>query len=164
MLPKTPRFLHGVFYVLVFFSSLSPPRWAVCGAGSLVVPQSNARASGLSSKGSSSSSSSESETSSESDSESESSSSESDGSKPSHYSSPEVRASALCDLGQRSVITPTQIFFQPCQHKEAVERCTEKWRRMAQGSSSWRAVKCRWQGTLGQIKAFETKMRKEITL
>ncbi|XP_009470917.1 PREDICTED: AF4/FMR2 family member 3 [Nipponia nippon] len=56
---------------------------------SLVVPQSNARASGLSSKGSSSSSSSESETSSESDSESESSSSESDGSKPSHYSSPE---------------------------------------------------------------------------
>uniref|UniRef100_A0A8C3PRY8 AF4/FMR2 family member 3 n=1 Tax=Calidris pygmaea TaxID=425635 RepID=A0A8C3PRY8_9CHAR len=55
----------------------------------LVVPQSNARASGLSSKGSSSSSSSESETSSESDSESESSSSESDGSKPSHYSSPE---------------------------------------------------------------------------
>ncbi|XP_010186541.1 PREDICTED: AF4/FMR2 family member 3, partial [Mesitornis unicolor] len=56
---------------------------------SLVVPQSNARASGLSSKGSSSSSSSESETSSESDSESESSSSETDGSKPSHYSSPE---------------------------------------------------------------------------
>ncbi|XP_032908384.1 AF4/FMR2 family member 3 [Catharus ustulatus] len=56
---------------------------------SLLVPQSNARASGLSSKGSSSSSSSESETSSESDSESESSSSESDGSKPSHYSSPE---------------------------------------------------------------------------
>ncbi|XP_051466962.1 AF4/FMR2 family member 3 [Apus apus] len=56
---------------------------------SLVVPQSNARASGLSSKGSSSSSSSESETSSESDSESESSSSESDGSKASHYSSPE---------------------------------------------------------------------------
>ncbi|XP_035750254.1 AF4/FMR2 family member 3 [Egretta garzetta] len=56
---------------------------------SLVVPQSNARAAGLSSKGSSSSSSSESETSSESDSESESSSSESDGSKPSHYSSPE---------------------------------------------------------------------------
>ncbi|XP_032860831.1 AF4/FMR2 family member 3 isoform X3 [Tyto alba] len=56
---------------------------------SLVVPQSNARALGLSSKGSSSSSSSESETSSESDSESESSSSESDGSKPSHYSSPE---------------------------------------------------------------------------
>ncbi|KFW76528.1 AF4/FMR2 family member 3, partial [Manacus vitellinus] len=56
---------------------------------SLVVPQPNARASGLSSKGSSSSSSSESETSSESDSESESSSSESDGSKPSHYSSPE---------------------------------------------------------------------------
>ncbi|XP_030310571.1 AF4/FMR2 family member 3 [Calypte anna] len=56
---------------------------------SLVVPQSNARASGLSSKGSSSSSSSESETSSESDSETESSSSESDGSKPSHYSSPE---------------------------------------------------------------------------
>ncbi|XP_061854713.1 AF4/FMR2 family member 3 [Colius striatus] len=56
---------------------------------SLVVPQSNTRASGLSSKGSSSSSSSESETSSESDSESESSSSESDGSKPSHYSSPE---------------------------------------------------------------------------
>ncbi|XP_054019032.1 AF4/FMR2 family member 3 [Dryobates pubescens] len=56
---------------------------------SLVVPQCNARASGLSSKGSSSSSSSESETSSESDSESESSSSESDGSKPSHYSSPE---------------------------------------------------------------------------
>ncbi|KFW66944.1 AF4/FMR2 family member 3, partial [Pygoscelis adeliae] len=56
---------------------------------SLVVPQSNARASGVSSKGSSSSSSSESETSSESDSESESSSSESDGSKPSHYSSPE---------------------------------------------------------------------------
>ncbi|KFO60769.1 AF4/FMR2 family member 3, partial [Corvus brachyrhynchos] len=56
---------------------------------SLVVPQSNARASGLSSKGSSSSSSSESETSSESDSESESSSSESDGSKPSHYSTPE---------------------------------------------------------------------------
>uniref|UniRef100_A0A8C8BKI9 AF4/FMR2 family member 3 n=1 Tax=Otus sunia TaxID=257818 RepID=A0A8C8BKI9_9STRI len=56
---------------------------------SLVVPQSNAQASGVSSKGSSSSSSSESETSSESDSESESSSSESDGSKPSHYSSPE---------------------------------------------------------------------------
>ncbi|PKK32498.1 AF4/FMR2 family, member 3 [Columba livia] len=56
---------------------------------SLVVPPSNTRASGLSSKGSSSSSSSESETSSESDSESESSSSESDGSKPSHYSSPE---------------------------------------------------------------------------
>uniref|UniRef100_A0A663LVC7 AF4/FMR2 family member 3 n=1 Tax=Athene cunicularia TaxID=194338 RepID=A0A663LVC7_ATHCN len=55
----------------------------------LVVPQSNTRASGVSSKGSSSSSSSESETSSESDSESESSSSESDGSKPSHYSSPE---------------------------------------------------------------------------
>uniref|UniRef100_A0A8D0ERC4 AF4/FMR2 family member 3 n=1 Tax=Strix occidentalis caurina TaxID=311401 RepID=A0A8D0ERC4_STROC len=55
----------------------------------LVVPQSNAQASGVSSKGSSSSSSSESETSSESDSESESSSSESDGSKPSHYSSPE---------------------------------------------------------------------------
>lgn len=77
----------------------------VWGAGSLVVPQSNARAAGLSSKGSSSSSSSESETSSESDSESESSSSESDGSKPSHYSSPEVRASALSDLGQQSVIT-----------------------------------------------------------
>ncbi|TRZ12182.1 hypothetical protein HGM15179_014933, partial [Zosterops borbonicus] len=56
---------------------------------SLLVPQSNPRASGLSSKGSSSSSSSESETSSESDSESESSSSESDGSKASHYSSPE---------------------------------------------------------------------------
>ncbi|XP_010220966.1 PREDICTED: AF4/FMR2 family member 3 [Tinamus guttatus] len=56
---------------------------------SLVVPQPNSRASGLSSKGSSSSSSSESETSSESDSESESSSSESDGSKRSHYSSPE---------------------------------------------------------------------------
>uniref|UniRef100_A0A8C4XST7 AF4/FMR2 family member 3 n=1 Tax=Falco tinnunculus TaxID=100819 RepID=A0A8C4XST7_FALTI len=84
---------HGfnmrVFCVLVFFSSLSPPWWAVCGAVSLVVPQSNTRAPGLSSKGSSSSSSSESETSSESDSESESSSSESDGSKPSHYSSPE---------------------------------------------------------------------------
>ncbi|XP_062434426.1 AF4/FMR2 family member 3 [Rhea pennata] len=56
---------------------------------SLVVPQANSRATGLSSKGSSSSSSSESETSSESDSESESSSSESDGSKPSNYSSPE---------------------------------------------------------------------------
>ncbi|XP_068780518.1 AF4/FMR2 family member 3 isoform X2 [Struthio camelus] len=56
---------------------------------SLVVPQPNSRAAGLSSKGSSSSSSSESETSSESDSESESSSSESDGSKPSHCSSPE---------------------------------------------------------------------------
>ncbi|XP_064358441.1 AF4/FMR2 family member 3 isoform X1 [Dromaius novaehollandiae] len=56
---------------------------------SLVAPQPNSRATGLSSKGSSSSSSSESETSSESDSESESSSSESDGSKPSHYSSPE---------------------------------------------------------------------------
>ncbi|KYO41425.1 AF4/FMR2 family member 3 isoform A [Alligator mississippiensis] len=53
------------------------------------VQQPNSRTSGLSSKGSSSSSSSESESSSESDSESESSSSESDGSKPSHYSSPE---------------------------------------------------------------------------
>lgn len=73
--------------------SLSHTPWAVCCAGSLVVPQANARASGLSSKGSSSSSSSESESSSESDSESESSSSESDGSKASHYSSPEVRAS-----------------------------------------------------------------------
>uniref|UniRef100_A0A8C9UI39 ALF transcription elongation factor 3 n=1 Tax=Serinus canaria TaxID=9135 RepID=A0A8C9UI39_SERCA len=78
-------------YVPVFFSSLPCPctPWAVCWAGSLVVPQANARASGLSSKHSSSSSSSESETSSESDSESESSSSESDGSKPLHYSSPE---------------------------------------------------------------------------
>lgn len=158
-------FTCGFFYVLVFFSSLSPPRWAVCGAGSLVVPQSNARASGLSSKGSSSSSSSESETSSESDSESESSSSESDGSKPSHYSSPEVRASALYYLGQQSVITPTQTFFQPSQQKEAVGRCTKKkWKRKAQGSSSWHAVKFKWQGILGQIKAFETKMKKEITL
>ncbi|XP_075773038.1 AF4/FMR2 family member 3 isoform X3 [Pelodiscus sinensis] len=56
---------------------------------SVVVPQPSSRTSGLSSKRSSSSSSSESESSSESDSESESSSSESDGSKPSHYSSPE---------------------------------------------------------------------------
>ncbi|XP_073208220.1 AF4/FMR2 family member 3 isoform X3 [Lepidochelys kempii] len=54
-----------------------------------VVPQPSSRTSGVSSKRSSSSSSSESESSSESDSESESSSSESDGSKPSHYSSPE---------------------------------------------------------------------------
>lgn len=111
MLPKAPWYLHGGFLFLVSFCSLSPPRWAACGAGSLVVPPSNTRASGLSSKGSSSSSSSESETSSESDSESESSSSESDGSKPSHYSSPEVRASALYDLGRQSVITPTQTFF-----------------------------------------------------
>uniref|UniRef100_A0A8B9PJI8 AF4/FMR2 family member 3 n=1 Tax=Apteryx owenii TaxID=8824 RepID=A0A8B9PJI8_APTOW len=81
--------LYGLLYVVVFFFSLSPHWWAVCGAGSLVVPQPNSRAAGFSSKGSSSSSSSESETSSESDSESESSSSESDGSKPSHYSSPE---------------------------------------------------------------------------
>lgn len=132
------------FYILVFFSSLPPPRWAVWGAGSLVVPQSNARASGLSSKGSSSSSSSESETSSESDSESESSSSESDGSKPSHYSSPEVRASALYNLGRQSVITPAQTFLQPSQHKEAVGTCTKKWKRKAQGSSSWHAVKCKW--------------------
>lgn len=114
------------FYVLVFFSSLPPPQCAVWGAGSLVVPQSNARASGLSSKGSSSSSSSESETSSESDSESESSSSESDGSKPSHYSSPEVRASALYHLGQQPVITPAQTFFQPSQHTEAVGSSTKK--------------------------------------
>ncbi|KAM7182231.1 AF4/FMR2 family member 3 [Macrochelys suwanniensis] len=56
---------------------------------STVVRQPSSRTSGLSSKRSSSSSSSESESSSESDSESESSSSESDGSKPSHYSSPE---------------------------------------------------------------------------
>uniref|UniRef100_A0A8C4KRH4 ALF transcription elongation factor 3 n=1 Tax=Dromaius novaehollandiae TaxID=8790 RepID=A0A8C4KRH4_DRONO len=81
--------LYGLLYVVVFFFSLPPRRWAACGASSLVAPQPNSRATGLSSKGSSSSSSSESETSSESDSESESSSSESDGSKPSHYSSPE---------------------------------------------------------------------------
>uniref|UniRef100_H0ZIH9 ALF transcription elongation factor 3 n=1 Tax=Taeniopygia guttata TaxID=59729 RepID=H0ZIH9_TAEGU len=88
-IPPAP---YNMSYKFLFSSLPSPvptPRWAVCWAGSLVVPQSNARAPGLSSKGSSSSSSSESETSSESDSESESSSSESDGSKPSHYSSPE---------------------------------------------------------------------------
>uniref|UniRef100_A0A8D2QF48 ALF transcription elongation factor 3 n=1 Tax=Zonotrichia albicollis TaxID=44394 RepID=A0A8D2QF48_ZONAL len=82
----------GCFMFIFVFSSLpslSHTPWAVCWAGSLVVPQASARASGLSSKGSSSSSSSESESSSESDSESESSSSESDGSKASHYSSPE---------------------------------------------------------------------------
>ncbi|KAF4799969.1 AF4/FMR2 family member 3 [Turdus rufiventris] len=71
--------------------------------------KSNARASGLSSKGSSSSSSSESETSSESDSESESSSSESDGSKPSHYSSPE------------------DMLYETCLHKNPEPPSSNKW-------------------------------------
>lgn len=161
MLSNTPWFLHlrFLFSYFLLFPTLSP-QWAVCGAGSLVVPQSDARASGLSSKGSSSSSSSESETSSESDSESESSSSESDGSKPSHYSSPEVRPSALYGLGWQFIITPTQIFFQPSQHKEAVERCRKKWKRKAQGSSSCHATKRRWQKILGQVKAFKTKTKK----
>lgn len=40
----------------------------------------------------------------------------------------------------------------------------KQWDRKAQGSSSWHAVKCKWRWMLGQIKAFETKMKKEITL
>jgi len=92
------------------------------GPSSLVGPQSSTRAPGLSSKGSSSSSSSESESSSESDSESESSSSESDGSKPSHYSSPEVRAPTLCDSGRQSTITPTQTFFPAQEPWEEMQK------------------------------------------
>lgn len=162
MLPKTAWFLSWGFYVYVpvFCSSLPVPApcWAVCGAGSLVVPQSNARASGLSSKGSSSSSSSESETSSESDSESESSSSESDGSKPSHYSSPEVRAS-LYDLGWHSVTTPTHTFSQPSQHKEAVRRYLEK--RKKNMGERFHAVKCKWRGSQGRLKHLKQKWRKK---
>lgn len=111
MLLNTPWLLHvGFSFSCFLLFPTASPQWAVCGAGSLVVPQSDARASGLSSKGSSSSSSSESETSSESDSESESSSSESDGSKPSHYSSPEVRPSALYGLGGNSLLHPLRPF------------------------------------------------------
>ncbi|KFU92474.1 AF4/FMR2 family member 3, partial [Chaetura pelagica] len=90
---------------------------------SLVVPQSNARASGLSSKGSSSSSSSESETSSESDSETESSSSESDGSKASHYSSPEVRASALYQKEVEKPLHETKHHWVVNSHPDRRERC-----------------------------------------
>lgn len=132
------------------------------GPSSLVGPQSSTRAPGLSSKGSSSSSSSESESSSESDSESESSSSESDGSKPSHYSSPEVRAPTLCHLGWQSAITSIQTFFPD---QEPGRRCTEpKWMQKVQGSSSWHPTKQKWWGMLGQIKAKETKMKKEMTV
>lgn len=85
---RCPVFAHLAF--LPF-----PSRGPV--AGSAVVQQADCRASVPSSKGSSSgssssgsSSSSDSESSSGSDSETESSSSESEGSKPAHYSSPEV--------------------------------------------------------------------------
>uniref|UniRef100_A0A8C4YPK9 AF4/FMR2 C-terminal homology domain-containing protein n=1 Tax=Gopherus evgoodei TaxID=1825980 RepID=A0A8C4YPK9_9SAUR len=77
-----------LFYVVVCFS-FPPLVGCAWGAWHHCRAQPSSRTSGLSSKRSSSSSSSESESSSESDSESESSSSESDGSKPSHYSSPE---------------------------------------------------------------------------
>lgn len=134
------------------------------GPSSLVGPQSSTRAPGLSSKGSSSSSSSESESSSESDSESESSSSESDGSKPSHYSSPEVRAPTLCDSGRQSTITPTQTFFPAQEPWEEMQKTKKKWMWKAQGSSSWHPAKCKLWGMLGQIKANETKMMKEMTM
>lgn len=74
---------------------------------------------------------------------------------------PRGKGFSLHDLGWHSITTPTHTFSQPSQHKEAVRRCMEKkkWERKAQGSSSWHAVKWKWQ-----IKAFETKMKKERTL
>lgn len=149
---------------VLFFSSplLSP--WAACGASSLVVPQSSTQAPGLSSKGSSSSSSSESETSSESDSESESSSSESDGSKPSHYSSPEVRASALRDLGWWAVITPTQTFFSSqgdtrrLGGDEKKKKGGRENHKDLRPGTMWNAS---GKGCWGRFEAFKTKWRRK---
>lgn len=139
------------FYVLVLFSLLFPPWWAVCGAGSLVVPQCNARASGLSSKGSSSSSSSESETSSESDSESESSSSESDGSKPSHYSSPEVRPYALSFRAAICCYTHADLFPDKPTRGDTQKHGRER---------PCLAVECTWQGTWGRLKPLNKELSK----
>lgn len=40
----------------------------------------------------------------------------------------------------------------------------KKWMWKAQGSSSWHPAKCKLWGMLGQIKANETKMMKEMTM
>lgn len=89
---------RSVVYVCLLTWLSSPFLPGASWADSAGLPQANCRASVPSSKGSSSgssssgsSSSSDSESSSGSDSETESSSSESEGSKPPHYSSPEVR-------------------------------------------------------------------------
>lgn len=49
--------------------------------------------------------------------------------------------------------------------QEPGRRCTEpKGMQKVQGSSSWHPTKQKWWGMLGQIKAKETKMKKEMTV